>query len=120
LSLTVDLSLAQVAFITAETTALLRRLFPGSASILDLVARIERFLAARADTAEARISAGEVLNAWEVFAASPSYREFAAAHLKLRGAPKQDQVAQRMRQLEAVLRAEPARERRARQRVSAA
>lgn len=120
MSLTVDLSLAQVAFITAETAPLLRRLFPGSASVLDLAARIERFLSVRADTAEARLRAGEVLNAWEVFAASPSYREFAMAHLKRRGIVRQDRVAQRMRQLEAAIHAQSMSERRVRSRVSAA
>lgn len=120
MSLIVDLSLTQVAFITAETAPVLRRLFPASASVLDLAARIERFLAVRADTAEARLRAGEVLNAWEVFAASPSYREFAAAHLKRRGVVRQDQVAQRMRQLQAVIQARPASERRVRSRASAA
>jgi hypothetical protein len=119
-SLTVDLSLAQVAFITAETVPLLRRLFPRSAPVLDLAARIERFLAARADTIEARMRASELLRAWVVFAATPSYREFIAAHLKHRGVSKQDQVSSRMRQLATALRAAPVRERSARVRTSAA
>ncbi len=120
MSLTVDLSLAQVAFITAETVPLLRRLFPGSAPVLDLARRIERFLAARADTPEARARAGHLIRAWEVFAASPSYREFAGAHLKHRDVGKQDQVTLRMRQLERVLHAEPVRQRGAHMRTSAA
>lgn len=120
MSLTVDLSLAQVAFITAETAPLLHRLFPQSAPVRDLAARIERFLAARADTLEARGHASDLLRAWEVFASTPAYREFAAAHLKYRGVSKQDQVSARMRQLARVLRAGPIRERGARPRTSAA
>jgi len=102
-SLTVDISLAQVALITAETAQIIRRMFPASPRMQDLADRIERFISARADTLEARMYAGEVLGAWERLVDTPEYRELLGAHRRLRGLGKQDYVVQRLGQLESAL-----------------
>lgn len=124
MSLTVDISLAQVAFISAETADLLRRLFPRNAVMGDLASRIDRFVSVRGDTLESRMYAGEVLGAWKRVVDTPEHRELMIAHSRIRGAAKQDYVMQRLRQLDAALKAEsraiaPAR-RAARRRHSAA
>ena len=106
MSLTVDISLAQVALITAETAQVIRRLFPQDHAIQDLALRIDQLVAARADTLEARMQAKEVLNLWERFADTPEQRELFFAHQKIRNIAKQDAVAKRLRQLEAALKAE--------------
>lgn len=106
MSLTVDISLAQVALIAAGTGALLRRLSEGETPLIDLADRVERFLAARADSAEAKARAAELMEAWQVFVASPRARQFLLAHDERRGIARQDQAVRRMRQLEAALRHE--------------
>lgn len=105
-SLTVDISLAQVALISAETAGLVRRLFPNDPIMEDLATRIDRFLSVRADTLESRMYAGEVLGAWQNLIDTPEHRELLLAHSRLRGAAKQDYVAQRLRQLDTALKAE--------------
>jgi hypothetical protein len=106
MSLTVDISLAQVALIAAGTSALLRRLSEGEAPLADLAARVDRFLDARADSAEAKARAAELIDAWQVFVASPRARQFLLAHDERRGIARQDQAVRRMHQLEAALRHE--------------
>lgn len=107
MSLTVDISLTQVALITAETASLLRRLFGADPSTLNLARQIERFLSVRADASEARARATELLAAWQSFIETPKYRELSLAHNKQRDMPKQDQVARRMRQMKRALEHEP-------------
>jgi hypothetical protein len=104
MSLTIDISLAQVALITAGTSALLRRLSDGEAPMADLAERVDRFLDARADTAEARARAEELVSAWRVFLASPRARQFLFAHDARTGIARQDQAVRRMDQLESALR----------------
>jgi len=106
MSLTIDISLAQVALITAGTSALLRRLSDGEAPMTELADRVDRFLDARADTAEARARAAELVSAWRVFLASPRARRFLFAHDAARGIAKQDQAVRRMDQLGSALRHE--------------
>lgn len=106
MSLTIDISLAQVALITAGTSALLRRLSDGEAPMTELADRVDRFLDARADTAEARARAEELVSAWQVFLASPRARRFLFAHDERQGIAKQDQAVRRMSQLESTLRHE--------------
>lgn len=106
MSLTVDISLAQVALIAAGTSALLRRLSAGEAPLVDLADRVDRFLEARADSAEAKTRAAELLDAWQVFVASPRARQFLLAHDERRGIARQDQAVRRMNQLESALRHE--------------
>jgi hypothetical protein len=118
--LTVDISLAQVALITAETAALLRRLFAADRKMLELAQRIDRFLSARADTHEARMHAGELVNAWRAFLGTPQYREFSLAHSKQRGTLKQDQVERRIRQIDVALQREPVARKRTRRASPAA
>jgi hypothetical protein len=103
-SLTIDISLAQVALITAQTSGLLRQLSDGEAPMVELADRVDRFLAARADSAEARAVAAELVSAWKVFLASPRARRFLFAHDERRGIARQDQALRRMDQLEASLR----------------
>ena len=103
-SLTIDISLAQVALITAETSGLLRQLSDGEAPMAELADRVDRFLAVRADTAEARAVAAELVNAWKVFIASPRSRRFLFARDERRGIARQDQALRRMTQLESSLR----------------
>lgn len=114
MSLTVDISLAQIALITAETAALLRRLSGVERRMTELAEIVERFLSARADTLEARMHAAELVYAWQAFLATPQYREFSFAHSTLRGVPKQDQAVRRIRQLETALKRKPAARRRTR------
>lgn len=108
MSLTIDISLAQVALITAETSGLLRRLSDGEAPMAELADRVDRFLDARADTVEARALAAELVDAWKVFLASPRARRFLFAHDERRGIARQDQALRRMNQLEAALRSDGA------------
>jgi len=103
-SLTIDISLAQVALIAAETSGLLRRLSDGEAPMAELADRVDRFLDARADTAEARTLAAELVSAWKVFLASPRSRRFLFAPDEQRGTARQDQALRRLSQLEAALR----------------
>ena len=107
MSLTVDISLAQVALITAGTSALLRRLSEGEAPMTELADRVDRFLDVRADTAEARARAEELVSAWRVFHASPRARQFLYAHDARRGIARQDQAVRRMNQLDDALRHAP-------------
>jgi hypothetical protein len=104
MSLTVDISLAQVALITAQTSAVLRRLSNGDAPVIELADRIDRFLETRADTAEARDRAEDLVGAWSVFVASPRARQFLYAHDARRGIARQDQAVRRMTQLDEALR----------------
>jgi hypothetical protein len=103
-SLTIDISLAQVALITAQTSALLRRLSDGEAPMAELADRVDRFLDARADSAEARTRAADLVDAWKVFLASPRAQQFLFAHDERRGIARQDQALRRMTQLESALR----------------
>lgn len=102
--LMVDISLAQVALIAADTSGLLRRLSDGEAPMTELADRVDRFVDARADTPEARSRAEELVSAWRVFLASPRARKFLLAHDGRRGIAKQDQAVRRMSQLESALR----------------
>jgi hypothetical protein len=106
LSLTIDISLAQVALITAGTSGVLRRLSDGETPMTELADRVDRFLDARADTPEARARAAELVGAWQVFLASPRARRFLLAHDERGGIARQDQAVRRMNQLEASLRHE--------------
>ncbi len=107
MSLTVDISLAQVALIAAGTGALLRRLSQGEGPMTELADRVDRFLDARADTAEARVRAEELVSAWRVFLASPRAQQFLYAHDERRGIARQDQAVRRMGQLDEALRHAP-------------
>jgi hypothetical protein len=103
-SLTIDISLAQIALITAGTGSLLRRLADGEAPLAELAERVDRFVDARADTPEARLRAVDLVSAWRVFLASPRSRGFLLAHDERRGIARQDHAVRRMSQLEAALR----------------
>jgi hypothetical protein len=121
-SLTVDISLTQIAFIAAETSALMRRLFPGSQPMLRLAGQIDRFTAARADTLEARICAAEVLSSWAKIDGTAEHRALLDAHKTMRGLGRQDYVLQRLQRLAAALRevSQPSTRKRAGRRPSVA
>ena len=108
MSLMIDISLAQVALIAAQTSGLLRQLSDGESPMVELADRVDRFVAARADTAEGRAVAVELVSAWKVFIASPRSRRFLFAHDERRGIARQDQALRRMTQLESSLRHEGA------------
>lgn len=124
-SLTVDISLAQVALITAETAALARSLDPANRHLGDLAERIDRFVSARADTFEARMYATDLVGHWRRIADTPSFRDLADAHLRRRTAHPQDHVVRHMRRLDLALTASaakpaPASRRASRRRTTAA
>jgi hypothetical protein len=102
-SLTVDISLTQIALIAAETAPLVRRFFPNSDSMQNLAKGVERLLSARADTLEARMYAEEVVRAWRRVADTLEQRELLLVHRKLRGIGRQDRVVERLRRLETAL-----------------
>ena len=104
MSLTIEISLAQVALIAAGTSGVLRRLSAGEAPMAELADRVDRFLGARADSPEARSRAAELVDAWQVFLASPRARQFLLAHDERRGIARQDQAVRRMNSLESALR----------------
>jgi len=107
MSLTIDISMAQIALITAGTSRVLRRVSEGEAPVSELADRVDRFIATPADSAEARACATDLVDAWRVFLASPRARQFLLAHDERRGIAKQDQAVRRMHRLELALRPEP-------------
>jgi len=107
MSLTIDISMAQIALITAGTSSVLRRVSEGEAPLSELADRVDRFVATPADSAEARACAADLVDAWRVFLASPRARKFLFAHDERRGMAKQDQAVRRMQRLELALRQEP-------------
>jgi hypothetical protein len=107
MSLTIDISMAQIALIAADTSGVLRGVSEGEAPVTELADRVDRFVATPADSAEARACAVELVDAWRVFLASPRARQFLFAHDERRGIAKQDQAVRRMHRLEMALRQEP-------------
>jgi hypothetical protein len=104
-SLTIDISMAQIALITAGTSAALRRVSEGEVPVSDLADRVDRFLASRADSEEARARAAELVAAWRVFLASPRARQFLFVHDARRGIARQDQAVKRLHRLDLALKA---------------
>jgi hypothetical protein len=104
MSLTVDISMAQIALITAGTSGVLRRVSEGEAPLSELADRVDRFVGAPADSMEARACAADLVDAWRVFLASPRARQFLFAHDERRGIAKQEQAVRRMHRLEMALR----------------
>lgn len=105
MSLTIDISMAQIALITSGTSGVLRGVSDGEAPMQELADRVDRFLATKADSEEARARAAELVAAWRVFLASPRARQFLFAHDERRGIARQDQAVDRMRRLDRALQA---------------
>lgn len=103
MSLVVDISLAQVALIAAETAAVTRRFFPENRAMIRFANHVERFTAARADTLEARLCAADLLGAWAKLVDTPDHHTLLEVHKKLRGRGRQDHVVKRLRQLAAAM-----------------
>lgn len=102
-SLVVDISLAQVALIAAETAAIIRRFYSESRSMVRFANQVERFTAARADTLEARMCAADLLGTWAKLVDTPEHHALLEMHKQLRGRGRQDHVVKRLRQLAAAM-----------------
>lgn len=125
MSLVVDISMAQVALIAAETAPIARRLFPESGPMSRFARQVERFTAMRADARDAQQCAAALIEAWGRVAATPEHRALLDAYKGLRGRGRQDHVELRLRRLavtlkDAVQPPERAKVRRAGRRHSAA
>jgi hypothetical protein len=103
-SLVVDISMAQVAFISCETASTIRRLCPHSDTMRKLADAIDGLVGAKADTLEGLMCASAVVGAWlSVVKAEPELHILSTASARLRGAPRQDAAIARLTQLTKLL-----------------